>query len=149
MSCKFSLSNRKCFKHLEIHSSPKNIVNSQIKKKLLLQLWTYCLKRNLFSVTSIAHYKQLFNVFDNLKKKSSKKYTFPVPFINFIVLLFELCEWIHKNFKNIHQNTFAYLTFHQRLTFTFISKVFFFLIGFHSMQGWIATTRHGVTRKKA
>ena len=76
MSCKFSLSNRKCFKHLEIHSSPKNIVNSQIKKKLLLQLWTYCLKRNLFSVTSIAHYKQLFNVFDNLKKKAQKNTLF-------------------------------------------------------------------------
>ena len=25
----------------------------------------------------------------------------------------------------------------------------FFLIGIHSMQGWTATTRHGVTRKKA
>ena len=25
---------------------------------------------------------------------------------------------------------------------------FFFLIGIHSMQGWTATTRHGVTRKK-
>ena len=26
---------------------------------------------------------------------------------------------------------------------------FFFLIGIHSMQGWTATTRHGVTRKEA
>ena len=26
--------------------------------------------------------------------------------------------------------------------------IFFFLIGIHSMQGWTATTRHGVTRKK-
>ena len=26
---------------------------------------------------------------------------------------------------------------------------YFFLIGIHSMQGWTATTRHGVTRKKA
>ena len=26
--------------------------------------------------------------------------------------------------------------------------VFFFLIGIHSMQGWAATTRHGVTRKR-
>ena len=26
---------------------------------------------------------------------------------------------------------------------------FFFLIGIHSMQGWPATTRHGVTRKKS
>ena len=25
----------------------------------------------------------------------------------------------------------------------------FFLIGVHSMQGWTATTRHGVTRKEA
>ena len=25
----------------------------------------------------------------------------------------------------------------------------FYLIGIHSMQGWIATTMHGVTRKKA
>ena len=25
---------------------------------------------------------------------------------------------------------------------------FFFLIGIHPMQGWTATTRHGVTRKK-
>ena len=27
--------------------------------------------------------------------------------------------------------------------------VIFFLIGVHSMQGWTATTRHGVTRKEA
>ena len=26
---------------------------------------------------------------------------------------------------------------------------FFFLIGIHPMQGWTATTRHGVTKKKA
>ena len=26
---------------------------------------------------------------------------------------------------------------------------FFFLIGIHPMQGWTATKRHGVTRKKA
>ena len=26
---------------------------------------------------------------------------------------------------------------------------FFFLIGIHSVQGWTATTRHGVTRKEA
>ena len=26
---------------------------------------------------------------------------------------------------------------------------YFFLIGIHPMQGWTATTRHGVTRKKA
>ena len=25
----------------------------------------------------------------------------------------------------------------------------FFLIGIHSMQGWTATTRHGVTRKRS
>ena len=25
----------------------------------------------------------------------------------------------------------------------------FFLIGIHTMQGWTATTRHGVTRKEA
>ena len=29
------------------------------------------------------------------------------------------------------------------------SKLFFFLIGIHPMQGWTATTRHGVTRKEA
>ena len=27
--------------------------------------------------------------------------------------------------------------------------LFFFLIGIYSMQGWTATTRHGVTRKKS
>ena len=27
--------------------------------------------------------------------------------------------------------------------------VIFFLIGIHSMQGWTATTSHGVTRKEA
>ena len=27
-------------------------------------------------------------------------------------------------------------------------KTIFFLIGIHSMQGWTATTRHGVTRKR-
>ena len=26
---------------------------------------------------------------------------------------------------------------------------FFFLIGIHFMQGWTATTRHGVTKKEA
>ena len=29
------------------------------------------------------------------------------------------------------------------------AEQFFFLIGIHSMQGWTATTRHRVTRKKA
>ena len=28
-----------------------------------------------------------------------------------------------------------------------LKTFFFFLIGIHSMQGWTATTRHGVTRK--
>ena len=30
----------------------------------------------------------------------------------------------------------------------FSSNFFFFLIGIHSMQGWTATTRHGLTRKR-
>ena len=30
-----------------------------------------------------------------------------------------------------------------------INTSFFFLIGIHSMQGWTATTRYGVTRKEA
>ena len=34
----------------------------------------------------------------------------------------------------------------------YIKKIFlektFFLIGIHSMQGWTATTRHGVARKE-
>ena len=29
------------------------------------------------------------------------------------------------------------------------SRVFFFLIGINPMQGWTASTRHGVTRKKS
>ena len=29
------------------------------------------------------------------------------------------------------------------------SQVDFFLIGIHSMQGWTATMKHGVTRKEA
>ena len=35
----------------------------------------------------------------------------------------------------------SFVVFHVRLTF-------FFLIGIHSMQGWTATTRHVVTRKR-
>ena len=33
-------------------------------------------------------------------------------------------------------------------TFIFIILFFIFLFGIHSLQGWTATTRHGVTRKK-
>ena len=32
--------------------------------------------------------------------------------------------------------------------FLFIYFIIIFLIGFHSMQGWTATERHGVTRKR-
>ena len=32
---------------------------------------------------------------------------------------------------------------------TVVCFSFFFLIGIHPMQGWTATTRHGVTRKKS
>ena len=36
------------------------------------------------------------------------------------------------------------------VTTDFISTIFFFfLIGIHPLQGWTATTRHGVTRKEA
>ena len=31
----------------------------------------------------------------------------------------------------------------------YLDQHFFFLIGIHPMQGWTATTRHGVARKKA
>ena len=31
----------------------------------------------------------------------------------------------------------------------FMCPNFFFLIGIHSMQGWTATTRHGITRKRS
>ena len=34
-------------------------------------------------------------------------------------------------------------------SFGTIFALFFFLIGIHPMQGWTATTRHGVTRKEA
>ena len=34
-------------------------------------------------------------------------------------------------------------------TFLAAEQIIFFLIGVHSMQGWTATTRHGVTRKRS
>ena len=34
-----------------------------------------------------------------------------------------------------------------KFSFKPVALSFFFLIGIHSMQGWTATTRHGVTRK--
>ena len=44
-------------------------------------------------------------------------------------------------------NWFYYITllYHVKL----IEYTIFFLIGIHSMQGWTATTRHGVTRKRS
>ena len=42
---------------------------------------------------------------------------------------------------------FNKVTIYQYLSI--FSNFFFFLIGIHSMQGWTATTRHGVTRKEA
>ena len=34
------------------------------------------------------------------------------------------------------------------VSFLHDNESFFFLTGIHSMQGWTATTRHGVTRKR-
>ena len=45
-----------------------------------------------------------------------------------------------KSTENIINNTL--------FTFRLNSVFFFFLIGIHPMQGWTATTRHGVTIKK-
>ena len=33
--------------------------------------------------------------------------------------------------------------------YVYIESENFFLIGIHAMQGWTATTRHGVTRKRS
>ena len=58
---------------------------------------------------------------------------------------------IHKYFweewKQIYQFS---LKTSPVISYKFMSDyLYFFLIGIHSMQGWAATTRHGVTRKEA
>ena len=36
-----------------------------------------------------------------------------------------------------------------QIRYRFLFMLYFFLIGIHSMQGWTATTRHGVKRKRS
>ena len=54
------------------------------------------------------------------------------------------------------QQRYGHLTLNTRnvrkcyyLLFNQVAVSVLFLIGFHSMQGWTATTRHGNTRKKS
>ena len=55
---------------------------------------------------------------------------------------------IHFNISNKHICIYGSRTFWSFMKFYFV-HIFFFLIGMHPMQGWTATTRHGVTIKKS
>ena len=68
------------------------------------------------------------------------------------------CDLLHSKMnENIfvdsfffHLDLFVSWFFFSACIFVFSAiSNFFFLIGIHSMQGWTATMRHGVTRKKA
>ena len=50
--------------------------------------------------------------------------------------------------SNIKHRTIILYTAEYREYKEYIYTFFLFLIGIHSMQGWTATTRHGVTRKR-
>ena len=53
-------------------------------------------------------------------------------------------------FLKTYDNSFLKVFIISQLIFIiFQSFCFFFLIGIHSMQGWTATMRHGVTRKRS
>ena len=60
-----------------------------------------------------------------------------------LLLLFQIIK-IHQCCGFTFTNFLCFLMATNALTTTF----FFFSIGIHPMQGWTATTRHGVKRKK-
>ena len=72
------------------------------------------------------------------------------------LFLLKLHAWRPETFWKRDSNIVAFLwilgNVYKQLfyrTRPVVAFFFFFLIGIHSMQGWTATTRHGVTTKKA
>ena len=74
-----------------------------------------------------------------------------IPFYNSYNLFF-LCGFSFANTDGSQDNRrkegTIFSSFPPPLAYQDSDTFFFFLIGIHSMQGWTATSRHGVTRKK-
>ena len=68
--------------------------------------------------------------------------------------IFKALLWIKKSLNSIDFDLAIHALVSEPFTFSLVELILinqgvFFLIGIHPMQGWTATTRHGVTRKKA
>ena len=122
-----------------------------------------CLHENCSDITILRNY--LKNIFEHSNFDQDGKMNYKQSVTTDVTILIKMhsinSRWIHSdcNWNDIGLvpspfykglTSFLHYEIQNQTTFNcFLTIFFFFLIRIHSMQGWTATTRHGVTRKRS